>query len=139
MSTPLTDAITALTTYANTVTGESDTTLSDAVYSLASGYGGGGGGVSITDGMVITEWDTAGTRPKTVEIYGDLPVHAFGYYNDNSSAGNSLTSVTFHNTKKIGAPIAELLFFLLSITKNYFFSSAFFSSAFSAAGLAVGL
>ena len=42
MATPLTDAINALTTYANSVTGESDTTLSDAVYSLAEGYGQGG-------------------------------------------------------------------------------------------------
>ena len=42
MSQPLTDAIVALTTYANTVTGESDTTLSDAVESLVDGYGGGG-------------------------------------------------------------------------------------------------
>lgn len=45
MPTPLTDAITALTTYANTVTGASDTTLSDAVATLASGYGGGTGGL----------------------------------------------------------------------------------------------
>jgi len=42
MSTPLTDSINALTTYANEVTGGSDTTLSDAVHTLASGYGGGG-------------------------------------------------------------------------------------------------
>lgn len=41
--TPLTDQINALTTYANTVTGESDTCLSDAVATLADGYGGGGG------------------------------------------------------------------------------------------------
>lgn len=41
MAQPLTDAINALTTYANTVTGASDTTLSDAVATLASGYGGG--------------------------------------------------------------------------------------------------
>ena len=42
--TPLTDAINALTTYANSVTGKTppDTTLSDAVATLASGYGGGG-------------------------------------------------------------------------------------------------
>jgi len=43
MSTPLTDSINALTTYANEVTGGSDTTLSDAVHTLASGYGQGGG------------------------------------------------------------------------------------------------
>lgn len=42
MSTPLTDGINALTTYANEVTGESDTNLSDAVHTLASGYGQGG-------------------------------------------------------------------------------------------------
>lgn len=42
-TTPLTDAINALTTYSNTVTGASDTTLSDAVATLAAGYGGGGG------------------------------------------------------------------------------------------------
>lgn len=40
MAQPLTDAITALTTYANSVTGSSDTTLSDAVDTLATGYGG---------------------------------------------------------------------------------------------------
>lgn len=65
-TTPLTDAINALTTYANSVTGASDTTLSDAVATLASGYGGGGGETlthswdftqSTTDtvgGMVVT-------------------------------------------------------------------------------------
>lgn len=40
---PLTNAINALTAYANEVTGESDTTLSDAVHTLAEGYGQGGG------------------------------------------------------------------------------------------------
>ena len=102
MATPLTDAINALTTYANSVTGESDTNLSDAVYSLAEGYGQGGGGVSITDGIVITEWDTGGTRPKTVEIYGDVPNFMFGQYNNSFSVGINLTSVTFHNTARIG-------------------------------------
>lgn len=41
MSTPLTDSINALTAYANEVTGQFDTNLSDAVHTLASGYGGG--------------------------------------------------------------------------------------------------
>lgn len=41
MATPLTDSINALTTYANEVTGQSDTNLSDAVHTLASGYGQG--------------------------------------------------------------------------------------------------
>ena len=41
MPQPLTDSINALTLYANSVTGASDQTLSDAVATLASGYGGG--------------------------------------------------------------------------------------------------
>lgn len=44
MPTPLTDAINALTTYANETTGQSDTTLSDAVETLIDGYGGGSSG-----------------------------------------------------------------------------------------------
>lgn len=43
MATPLTDAINALTTYANETTGQSRTTLSDAVGDLVAGYGQGGG------------------------------------------------------------------------------------------------
>lgn len=43
MAQPLTDAINALTRYANETTGASDQTLSDAVRTLCDGYGGGGG------------------------------------------------------------------------------------------------
>ena len=50
MATPLTDAINALTAYANETTGASDTTLSDAVESLVAGYGGGGGGITFQTG-----------------------------------------------------------------------------------------
>ena len=49
-TTPLTDAINALTQYANETTGASDTTLSDAVGTLVAGYGGGGSGWT-TDGI----------------------------------------------------------------------------------------
>ena len=48
-TTPLTDAINALTRYANDTTGQSDTTLSDAVGTLVAGYGGGGGGSDLVD------------------------------------------------------------------------------------------
>lgn len=48
-TTPLTDAINALTTYANETTGAGDTTLSEAVNTLVEGYGQGGGGFSIED------------------------------------------------------------------------------------------
>lgn len=53
-TTPLTDAINALTTYSNTVTGASDTTLSDAVATLAAGYGGGGS-------SDVLNWKACGT------------------------------------------------------------------------------
>lgn len=43
MSQPLTDAINALTRYANETTGASDPDLSSAVRTLCDGYGGGGG------------------------------------------------------------------------------------------------
>ena len=42
MTKVLTPKIEALTAYANEITGKNDTTLSDAVASLADGYGGGG-------------------------------------------------------------------------------------------------
>ena len=53
--TPLTDAIQALTTYANETTGASDTTLSEAVGTLVAGYGGGGGGNIISGSYTPTE------------------------------------------------------------------------------------
>lgn len=43
MTQPLTDAINALTRYANETTGQSDPDLSSAVRTLCDGYGGGGG------------------------------------------------------------------------------------------------
>lgn len=55
MAKPLTDAINALTTYANTVTGASDTTLSEAVATLANGYGGGGGALQLIDTITVAE------------------------------------------------------------------------------------
>lgn len=59
MSTPLTDSINALTAYANEVTGGSDTNLSDAVHTLASGYGGG---IKIKTGSFV------GSKNKTQAI-----------------------------------------------------------------------
>jgi len=53
--TPLTDSIEALTTYANQVTGASDTNLSDAVYTLVQGYGSGGESPFAIDEIVVGE------------------------------------------------------------------------------------
>lgn len=71
MSTPLTDAINALTTYANSVTGESDTTLTDAVYTLAEGYGQGGGESNTVTGTFT------GTAEGSIDI--DLAYAGEGY------------------------------------------------------------
>jgi len=59
MAKPLTNSINALTTYANSVTGASDTTLSEAVATLANGYGQGGGVMQLIDTVTIDE-DTRG-------------------------------------------------------------------------------
>lgn len=53
----LTPKIEALTAYANEITGKNDTTLSDAVASLADGYGGGGGGLEYEEGTYTAESD----------------------------------------------------------------------------------
>ena len=53
----LANSITALTTCANGVTGESDTNLSDAVHSLGSGYGGGSGGLEYETGTYTAASD----------------------------------------------------------------------------------
>lgn len=71
MSTPLTDSINALTTYANEVTGASDTTLSDAVYSLASGYGGG------SASNVVTGTFKGTTTGAAMDV--DIPYAGNGY------------------------------------------------------------
>lgn len=91
MSTPLTDSINALTTYANSVTGESDTNLSDAVYSLASGYGQGGG--ASYDGIEIK---TSGT---TVTEYAchmsTIPDFALNYIDYTKGVNDGLSQITF--------------------------------------------
>lgn len=92
----LADSIEALTAYSNGVTGESDTTLSDAVASLADGYGQGGGG-SVSDGYEITALDANGF-PTAVDHYG-TEVHRQQYWNRTSSDGfwKNLESITFKN------------------------------------------
>ncbi len=57
MATPLTDAINALTAYANGITGKSDANLPDAVRSLADGFGGGS---SVYSGTYTPSEDTLG-------------------------------------------------------------------------------
>lgn len=97
----LTPKIEALTAYANTITGKSDTTLSDAVASLADGYGQGGGGVS--DGIVITARDSNGF-PSEVEIYGNLWEYAMSYdglYYHNTIGWRSVTSIKLMSNQSV--------------------------------------
>jgi hypothetical protein len=84
MPTPLTDAINALTTYANGVTGKSDTNLPDAVRSLADGYGQGGG---TFEGLRLVSVDSNTGKPTSYKWEGDtIPVYGLKYFyysNDN--------------------------------------------------------
>lgn len=48
MSAPLTDALNGLITYSNTVTGASDTTISECIQTLVAGYQGGNNATIIT-------------------------------------------------------------------------------------------
>lgn len=70
----LANSITALTTYANGVTGESDTTLSDAVASLASGFGQGGGSFTppwVSSVETVTIGANSVTNTSGVKTYFD--------------------------------------------------------------------
>ena len=83
MATPLTDSINALTTYVNEVTGASDTTLSDAVHTLASGYGGGGSG-SVKTGSFVGDGTASvtldiGFDPDGIVIDSDLDLSTAGW------------------------------------------------------------
>lgn len=96
MSQPLTDAINALTTYANSVTGQSDSDLSSAVATLASGYGGGG---ASADGIATnTEPSGAVTLSDSVTNIG---TYAFAYKPITSISAPAVTSIgrdAFRNT-----------------------------------------
>lgn len=70
-TTPLTDAINALTRYANETTGASDTTLSDAVGTLVAGYGGGGGSEWLFYSNGASTWN--GTRWNSIPLPNTLP------------------------------------------------------------------
>lgn len=96
IATPGADQLQALINYSNNKTGASDTTLSDAVTRLVTGYGGGG---VIEDGIVFTELNSSG-RLISADIYGDIQPYAFGYYNNSSSLGLYLKSVVFKTALK---------------------------------------
>lgn len=67
ISKPMTSGIEALTTYANEITGESDTTLSDAVRSLADGYSGAI--YFTTTGLMYTANYESPAAAQTIQLY----------------------------------------------------------------------
>lgn len=95
MTKVLTPKIEALTAYANEITGKSDTTLSDAVASLADGYGQGG---SISEGIVIKSRNDRNFATE-VDYYGEiLPRYIFGAARgDSTFTWASLNKVNFMN------------------------------------------
>lgn len=107
MATPLTDAINALTTYANGITGKSDTNLPDAVRSLADGYGGGSGGLEYEEGAYTPATDELPTiifanshsKAPDIIVFADVSSTA-------SATGNTLTSFTYANVSAMfGNPL----------------------------------
>lgn len=78
----LANSITALTTYANGVTGESDSNLSDAVASLADGYGGGSG----YSGIEIKTNSSGQITDYIFHGYEEIPPFALNYAGNGRSA-----------------------------------------------------
>lgn len=107
MATPLTDAINALTTYANETTGASDTNLSDAVGTLVAGYGGGGGGVSIIDTITVPNdtrtfnLDFTAYNADFLAVYADVTLSESDWLyfveNGSSPSGGTYTNQTLVN------------------------------------------
>lgn len=102
MAQPLTDAINALTRYANETTGASDTTLSDAVRTLCDGYGGGGGGLfTLLEETTLAEEQRAFDIDTTqyaqeydvLIVTGDVtvPANDWIYVTQNGTSGGSYT------------------------------------------------
>lgn len=94
--TPLTDSIEALTTYANQITGASDTNLSDAVYTLVQGYGGGGGSKIEQYLTVLYQTFMQASVPMPLEL--DVPKcnTAINSFNQISSSNGADIDITVH-------------------------------------------
>lgn len=120
----LTSRIQALTAYANEVTGESDTTLSDAVASLADGYGGGSlpSTISKIDGDSFTTTnDTLLSNKRITHSLGVAP-KGFMVWTDDALSGTEsiryLVGIEFtkfdvtdaNNNEYIGAPTLIILY-----------------------------
>lgn len=101
MSQPLTDAINALTTYANSITGASDTTLSDAVDTLVDGYGGGGGSGVITGSFTPSANESTHTFSVGSVPTGGLVVYAVGTVTGQSVKAFFMQTADYANLRSI--------------------------------------
>lgn len=98
MTKVLTPKIEALTAYANEITGKNDTTLSDAVASLANGYGQGGSGLEYEEGTYTATEDsiptinfaTSHTKAPDIVVFIDVS-------EDHATVGNTITMFMFVN------------------------------------------
>lgn len=116
----LADSITALTTYANGVTGESDSNLSDAVHTLGSGYGGGSGGLEYeegtcipsTDGLPIINFTNSHSKAPYMIVFADASTA-------QCETGNTLTSFIYVNTSElVGTSILSVYYAYTRLTSN---------------------
>jgi len=82
------DRLEALLTYANSVTGASDTSLGDAIETLANGYGSGGSSLPIQLELVGT-W--TGYKPELLS--GSSDTIATGIYADASTYNHFIVTV----------------------------------------------
>lgn len=93
MTKVLTPKIEALTAYANEITGKNDTTLSDAVASLADGYGGGGG---ISQGIEIVTDANGKITNYIIHGFTEIPALMLNYVGYNSNANDApLPTISF--------------------------------------------
>lgn len=114
--TPLTDSIEALTTYANQVTGASDTNLSDAVYTLTQGYGGGGSDLINYATRLGNLFSGASNLPSKIEL---APIKlASGDINADVAANVSgLVELSIHFSQNTAFSLYRLIFSVSPLKK----------------------
>ena len=116
MPTPLTDAINALTAYANEVTGKADTTLSDAVRTLGSGYGVGSLPSVISDiqgGSFSLDSNTQSSAVHIPHSLGVVPTAFFIWTDDidvTTEANNIIVRGAFIVDKSADGSVTSFLY-----------------------------
>lgn len=117
--TPLTDSIEALTTYANQVTGASDTNLSDAVYTLAQGYGGSGGRFDVIGDVTVSESNVRKVKIDLPANWNNLYDYIFVVLYIQATPRNSWVYYLF-NTESVTGQYNSLSSSNINFVKNIF-------------------